>query len=107
MGPDADQLKVLFVTVDPARDTRAILASYTKLFSPDIVALTGPATELATVRREFGVLATIHRDGNGGDYLVDHSDNVYLMSPTGHLIETIDPDQPADAMATRLVEDMR
>jgi protein SCO1/2 len=92
---------VLFITVDPARDTPSIVGQYAKAFGPEFVGLTGSAQALAKVEQEFRVYAQRH-DLKGGDYAMDHSSIIYVMAPDGHFAGLLDDSlSPAD-MAQRL-----
>jgi protein SCO1 len=76
-------LRVVFISVDPARDTPTQLAQYVHAFDPDFIGLTGPATMLQSVAQRFGV-AFLRVDLPGGDYSMDHSSTVFLMDTHGH-----------------------
>ena len=92
---------VLFITVDPARDTPSAVGQYAKAFGPEFVGLTGSAPALATVEQEFRVYAQRH-ELKGGDYAMDHSSIIYVMAPDGHFAGLLDDSlSPAD-MAQRL-----
>jgi protein SCO1/2 len=78
-------LRVIFISVDPARDTPTQLAQYVRAFDPDFIGLTGDAAMLATVARHFGV-AYERVDLPGGDYSMDHSSTIFLMDARGHTV---------------------
>lgn len=88
LGPDAEKLKVLFISVDPARDTPEFLASYLQSFDPRIVGLTGSEEEIAEVgtayRAYWEKVPT-----EGGDYTMNHTASVYLMDAKGRFFGTI------------------
>jgi protein SCO1 len=75
-------LRVLFITVDPARDTPAQLAQYVHAFDPDFIGLTGTAAMVQTMAHRFGV-AFVRVDLPGGDYSLDHSSTIFLMDARG------------------------
>jgi protein SCO1/2 len=75
-------LRVVFISVDPARDTPSQLAQYVHAFDPDFIGLTGTAAMLQTVARNFGV-AFLRVDLPGGDYSMDHSSTIFLMDRHG------------------------
>jgi protein SCO1/2 len=85
LGKEADKVQVLFVTVDPERDTRELLAQYPPAFYPTFVGLSGDmaATEQAT--RSFGIVYQ-KQPTKSGSYSVDHSAGTYLISPSGKTI---------------------
>ena len=103
LGPLADKVQPLFITVDPRRDTPAVIGDYVKNFSPRIVGLTGSAEAIAAVAKEYKVYYAVHRTGNGpDDYLMDHSGFVYLMDPDGRFVRVLSGETSAQAMADKL-----
>ncbi|HMD01981.1 MAG TPA: SCO family protein [Candidatus Baltobacteraceae bacterium] len=87
-------LRIVFITVDPARDSPAALAKYTRSFDARIVALTGSSSQLAGVWSTFGV--SIEPDSNE----IAHGDSIYLMDPQGEILVEYPPDgPPADIAA--------
>jgi protein SCO1/2 len=76
-------LRVVFISVDPARDTPTQLAQYMRAFDPDFIGLTGTPAMLQTVARNFGV-AYLRVELPGGDYSMDHSSTIFLMDRRGH-----------------------
>ncbi len=95
-------LRVVFITVDPARDTPSQLAQYVHAFDPDFIGLTGTTAMLQTVAHRFGV-AFLRVDLPGGDYSMDHSATVFLMDARGHNVAVFTP--PYDVKS--LTEDLR
>ena len=85
LGDDADQVRVLFVTVDPNRDTLPVLKSYVKLFAPQIVGLRGNPDQLAALARRYRVSYSVTPESNGKPYEVTHSSAVYVFDKTGAL----------------------
>lgn len=79
----AEQVQPVFVSLDPARDTPALLAEYTAFFDPRIQGLTGSEEQLARVAAAYGVY--FRRVPSGDSYLIDHSTRVYLVDPQGVL----------------------
>ena len=84
LGPDGDRLKVLFVSVDPERDTPAALKSYMTAFDPRITALTGSAEALAAVAAAFGAHYAKVVDKDGG-VSFDHSLKAYILDRSARL----------------------
>ena len=82
LGPDAESLVPLLITVDPERDTPAVLQEYLTAFDPRIRGLTGSPEQVAAALKSFRVYAA-RRDLEGGDYTMDHSTFIYLMDPDG------------------------
>ena len=85
LGPDASRVQVLFVTVDPARDTRDVLAQYVPAFDPSFLGLYGDDKATAEVAKEFKVIYEKQPGREPGSYTVDHSAGTYLFDPQGRL----------------------
>jgi protein SCO1/2 len=103
LGARADKLAPVFITVDPARDTPAVMKQYTAAFSPRIEGLTGTAEQIKAVAREYRVYYAPHRTGpNPGDYTMDHSSILYVVAPNGQFAGIIRADEGPDAMAADL-----
>lgn len=85
LGPDADRVQVLFVTVDPDRDTQALLAQYIPAFDTRFLALRGDATQTAGVAKDFRVFFQKSGDTAGPNYTVDHSTGTYVFDPAGRV----------------------
>ncbi|MBV9117911.1 MAG: SCO family protein [Acetobacteraceae bacterium] len=103
LGPKAARVQPIFITVDPQRDTPAVIKQYTGAFSPRIVGLTGTPDQIAAVERAYHVYAAKHVTGPGpNDYGMDHSSVLYLMGPDGRFIAPLDADQTAPRLAKRL-----
>ena len=100
-APARSKIRVLFITVDPARDTPKVMGDYAKAFGPEFVGLTGSAANLATVDAEFHVYAKRH-DLAGGDYAMDHSSIIYVMAPDGSFSGLLDDSMSPDELARRL-----
>jgi protein SCO1/2 len=83
-------LRVVFITVDPARDTPAQLAQYVHAFDPDFIGLTGTAAMVQTMAHRFGV-AFLRVDLPGGDYGLDHSSTIFLMDARGRNVAVFTP----------------
>ncbi|TDP49247.1 protein SCO1/2 [Zavarzinia compransoris] len=83
LGPAADRIQPLFITVDPERDGAAELKNYTSSFDPRITGLTGDRSQIDAVLKTYRGVAL--RRGEGEDYTMDHSTLVYLMGPDGRL----------------------
>jgi protein SCO1 len=103
LGPAASRIQPLFITVDPKRDTPAVVKQYAAAFGPNIEGLTGTAEEIAAVAKEYRVYYAEHRTGPGpNDYSMDHSSVLYLMSPTGGFVAPVRADQTGDEIAANL-----
>lgn len=85
LGDDADKLQVLFVTVDPERDTQELLASYVPAFDSSFVGLRGDSAQTAQIARDFKVFVQKVPTGKDGAYSIDHTAGSYLFDPSGQL----------------------
>jgi protein SCO1 len=103
LGPLADKVQPLFITIDPKRDTQAVMRDYVKNFDPRIVGLTGSPEAIAAVAKEYKIYYAVHRTGDGpDDYLMDHSGFVYLMDPAGRFVRVLSGETAARTMADKL-----
>lgn len=82
LGKDAERVQVLFVTLDPERDTRELLASYPPAFFPSFKGLSGDTMATAQAAKAFDVSWEVHRNAGGG-YDLDHTAGTYLIAPGG------------------------
>jgi len=83
LGAEADRVQVLFVTVDPERDTPQDLAKYVAAFDPRILALRGDLDATRRVAKEFKIY--FEKRPEGASYTVDHSAQTYVIDPQGRL----------------------
>ncbi len=103
MGPKGAAIVPVFITVDPARDTPAVMGHYAALFSPRIVGLSGTPAEIARVAGAYHVYYAKHVYGpKPGDYAMDHSSVLYLMGPDGRFVAPVTADASARRMADEL-----
>jgi protein SCO1 len=101
LGTKRDEVEVVFITVDPERDTPDVLKSYVQSFDASIIALTGSPAAVAQAAKDYRVYYAKHSRPDGG-YDMDHSAVIYIMDPQGRFTATFTPDATADAMAERL-----
>jgi protein SCO1/2 len=95
------QVAGLFITVDPERDTPAMMKDYLSNFDPRIVGLSGTREAIDPVLKEYRVYS--HKvPTDDGDYSMDHSAIVYLMDKQGRFVNAFNLDQPVDAAAQQL-----
>lgn len=85
LGDKSGQVQVLFVTVDPQRDTPQRVQEYVDHFNPKFIGLSGPETELAKVWNEYGVFREIMKGNSAAGYLVNHTARVTLIDQQGNL----------------------
>jgi len=85
LGPDSGHVNALFISVDPERDTPAVLKDYLSSFEPQIRGLTGDPAAIAVVEKTYRVYAK-KVPLEGGEYTMDHSAMVYLMNKEGRFV---------------------
>jgi len=101
LGPAADRLTPLFITVDPERDTRELLASYMTAFDDRIVALRGDQAQTdAAVKAFAGYYRKVPIEG--GSYTMDHTAGVILMDAEGQFAGTLDMHEPRETVLAKL-----
>jgi protein SCO1/2 len=99
LGPDGKQIKALFVSIDPERDSVASMKDYLSSFNDQIVGLTGTPEQIAQVAKEYRVYYAKH-PLKDGDYTMDHSAVIYLMDRQGNFAGTLTyGDKAEDAVA--------
>ncbi|GGB99405.1 photosynthetic protein synthase I [Oxalicibacterium flavum] len=97
LGADADRLQVIFVSVDPERDTPEILREYTAAFGKDFLGLTADAQTIRKTADAFGIYYT--KVPTGSSYTMDHTTISYLYAPDGKIYAAITADSPAEEVA--------
>lgn len=102
LGADAARVQVLFVTVDPERDTPQVLAQYVPAFDPGFVGLYGDAAATQRAAKEFRVYYA-KSTGSAGAYTMDHSAQSFVFDPQGRLRLLVRPER----ISQDLAEDLR
>jgi protein SCO1/2 len=102
LGPDADRVQVLFVTLDPERDTPAVIAPYVTAFDPRFVGLYGDRDQTAKAAREFRVFFQKVQGSTAGTYTIDHTAASYAIDRDGRLRLYIRHAQSAEDVAADL-----
>lgn len=85
LGKQADQVQVVFVTVDPQRDTPQVVQKYVSIFNPDFIGLSGTEAALAKVWNDYGVYREVEQTESLSAYLVNHTARVYLIDAQGNM----------------------
>ncbi len=85
LGPDAARVQVLFMTVDPERDTPDVLSKYVPAFDPGFLGLSGDAAATQRVAKEFKIFYEKRPGGAPGAYSVDHSAQSFVLDAAGRL----------------------
>lgn len=96
------KIQPIFITIDPERDTQAVVGEFAAAFSPDIIGLTGTPDQIAAAAKAFRIFYAKGEAVAGGGYLVDHSNIVYLFGPNGEPLATLPVDQGGEAVAAEL-----
>ena len=99
----AERAKVaaLFITVDPERDTPAVVRDYVRAFNAPITGLSGTPEQVATAAKAYRVYYAKH-PRTDGDYEMDHSSIIYVMDPRGKFIANFTQETPPDAISAKL-----
>jgi protein SCO1/2 len=102
LGPAAEGVQPVFITVDPERDTK-VLADYVSAFHHSFVGLTGSPEEIRTVANSYKAFYAKVPDERGGSYSIDHAGVIYLMGRSGEYLGFMPPQTNPD----RLTEVLR
>jgi protein SCO1/2 len=102
LGGDAERVQVLFVTVDPERDTPEVLAKFVPAFHPSFLGLTGDPEAVRKAAGEFKIFYDKRPGKNPGEYSVDHSAQTYVLDAEGRLRLFIRHDRLAQDLAADL-----
>jgi protein SCO1 len=98
----ASRIQPIFISVDPQRDTPAVLKAYVANFHPRLIGLTGSAQQLQQIERAYGISASTQDGGNAKNYLVDHTRLTTLYGPQGQPIAFIPADEGVEATTEAL-----
>lgn len=105
MGPEADKVQPVFVSIDPARDTPEVLKAYVSNFGPRLIGLTGTPDDVAAAAKAYRVYyAKAGNSSSATDYLMDHSSIIYLMGPDGSFVKHVPYTTDAAKLAAELKE---
>jgi protein SCO1/2 len=101
---DSDKLVPLFISLDPERDTPALIGDYAKAFSPALIALTGTPDQVAAAAKAYKVFyrKVVDKNNDPKAYTMDHSSLIYLMNPEGQFVTYYDDKITASAMSSDL-----
>jgi protein SCO1/2 len=102
LGPEAGRVQVLFVTLDPERDTPQLLARYVPAFDPTFVGLTGTQQQIDAAAREFKVFFQKVAGPSPDSYTLDHSSGSFVFDPQGHVRLYVPDRAGADQIAADL-----
>ena len=99
LGAQADDVRILFVSVDPARDSLPVLRAYTRAFSPQAVGLSGSMSEIQAAAKRFHVAFNYGAKDKYGNYTVNHSAAIYLFDRKGRGMLIGSDQSPPQAIA--------
>lgn len=102
-GLESEALNVVFISVDPQRDTPGRLQQYVSYFNQDFIGVSGQPEALDKLTRTLGAVYHIGERDAEGDYMVDHSASVFLLDPDGRLVSIFTTPHDAPAMADRIM----
>jgi protein SCO1 len=101
LGAGKNEVRPVFITIDPERDTAPVMKDYVSAFDAPILALTGSDTAIAQAAKEYRVYYAKHPEP-GGDYSMDHTSIIYVMDPKGRFTASFSGEDPPDQIAARL-----
>lgn len=101
------KIQPIFISVDPERDTPAVLKQYVSAFHPRLIGLTGSPEEIAAVAKKYLIIYDIRKDEGSSEYLVDHSRQAYLFGPDGEPLALLPYDGTPQDVAAEIVRWVR
>jgi protein SCO1/2 len=102
LGKDADKIDIYFVTIDPERDTQALLKTYLEAFHPKITALTGSREEMDKIVKNYGIYAKKSNIQSPTNYTYDHSTSTFLFDKKRRLVSTLDYHEKTEIYTDKL-----
>jgi protein SCO1/2 len=103
LGEEAAGLRLLLISVDPERDTPAVMGAYTEPFAPRVLGLSGTSAQIAAAAAAFGVFYEKVPMSMPGEYMVNHTASVFLLGPGDEILEIV----PNGATATEIADAVR
>ena len=101
LGKGDDALSIVFISVDPERDTPAEVDNYMKLYDTPVIGLTGTVAQIEQVKKQFGIFSR-KVEQPGGSYSVDHTATVILLDRNGQFTATLSPEEGNDVALDKL-----
>ena len=92
LGKGDDALSIVFISVDPERDTPAEVGNYIQLYDTPVIGLTGTPAQIEQVKKQFGIFSR-KVEQPGGSYSVDHTAAVILLDKNGQFVATLSPEE--------------
>lgn len=107
LGPSASQVQPIFITLDPARDTQAILRDYARAFHPRMIALTGDPGRIRAVAASYKVFYERVPVAGETGYTIDHTAFTYLVDRAGKYVGIYPPGTQHERLARMLRDELR
>ena len=108
LGPDAKRVQVVFITVDPSRDTPSLLKNYVTNFRPDFLALRGSEAQTQQIIKDFKLIVEKVPGKTPDSYTIDHTAGTYIFDPQGRIrlfaTQSLDPALLTDDLKALLAE---
>jgi protein SCO1/2 len=108
LGPDASKVQVVFISVDPSRDTPALLKNYVTNFRPDFIALRGDEAQTQQIIKDFKLIVQKVPGRTPDSYTIDHTAGTYIFDPEGRIrlfaSQSLDPALLTDDLKALLAE---
>ena len=104
---ERERVAGILISVDPDRDTPALLKTYVSAIHPQLRGVTGTPNELEALARRYGVLYARQSADATGQYAVDHSADLYVIAPNGRLVAKLPQGVPPEAIAAELRRALR
>ena len=102
LGLTGDDIQIVFVSVDPERDTPELLASYLTSFGDDLIGLTGTQAQVDHIKKAFGIYSENVKSEGASEYLVNHTATLFLLDKSGDLFGTIGFGEAKDNAVAKL-----
>ena len=101
------QINIVFISVDPERDTVDVMAEYVSFFHEDLVGLTGTPEQIAAAAKAFGIYYKKNtKSGSAAVYLVDHSTITYLIDPEGRYVQHFGHGTKAEELLSDMLKEI-
>jgi protein SCO1/2 len=107
MGPAAERVTPVFISIDPERDTPEAMADYVSRFHPRMVGLTGSAEQVAQAARAYRVYYAKVQPRDTTAYLMDHSSFIYFVGPDSRVRSLFRPESTPEAIAAAVSAQLR
>lgn len=104
LGPLAEQVQPLFISVDTKRDTPEVLGKYVASFHPSLIGLTGTQEEVEAVADQYRTPVLVRKPNEDGFYVVDHGSRLFLVDPEGILANIIIFEETPEQIAKKIRE---